>query len=286
MRPDLVRVADGPLEVELLPAIGGRLHRLRAFGRDLLRTPDDPVEHARDPFYWGGFVMAPFCNRIAAVPTAVAGRVIRMASNFRDGSAIHGQVYARPWAVGADATMTARGGADGWPWRYATSLRATVEDATLTIEQALTNLDDGPMPAGLGIHPWLRRPLEVRVDAATVVRSNTDPAAAIEPVGDELDLRSRRGLADDVDATWPDPGDPAVELRWPELGIEATLTVASSAGAAIVVASPAGLGAAAIEPQTHLPQGIARLLRGEPGAVELLAPGAVLRLTTTWRFRR
>ena len=30
---DLVRIAGGPIEVEVLPAVGARLHRLRAFGR-------------------------------------------------------------------------------------------------------------------------------------------------------------------------------------------------------------------------------------------------------------
>ena len=44
--------------------------------------------------------------------------------------------------------------------------------------------------------------------------------------------------------------------------------------------------AAAIEPQTHLPQGLGRLLRGEPGALELLAPAATLRLAMEWQFRR
>ena len=31
---DLVRIAGGPIEVEVLPAVGARLHRLRAFGQE------------------------------------------------------------------------------------------------------------------------------------------------------------------------------------------------------------------------------------------------------------
>src|SRR5512146_356766 len=77
MSGHLVRLADGPIEVELLPAIGARLPRIRAFGRDLLRTPPDPASHRREPFSWGGYVMAPWCNRIPAVPTTVGDRVIR-----------------------------------------------------------------------------------------------------------------------------------------------------------------------------------------------------------------
>lgn len=98
----MLTFADGPIEVELLPAVGARLHRLRAFGHDLLRTPDDPAEHARDPFRWGAYVMAPWCNRIAAVRTDVNGETVSVPSNFPDGTAIHGQVYDARWDVEAD----------------------------------------------------------------------------------------------------------------------------------------------------------------------------------------
>jgi galactose mutarotase-like enzyme len=37
-----LRLQEGPIEVVVVPEAGARLHRLRAFGEDLLRTPDDP----------------------------------------------------------------------------------------------------------------------------------------------------------------------------------------------------------------------------------------------------
>jgi aldose 1-epimerase len=286
MGVDILPIRGGEIEVELLPALGARLHRLRVFGVDLLRTPDDVETHRRDPFYWGGYVMAPWCNRIETAPTGVAGHEVRLAANFPDGSAIHGQVFLAPWTHLADGRLIARGGGNGWPWPYEVELRVAAADTQLHVDIALTNLADSPMPAGLGVHPWFLRPLEVQVAAPTVVASNTDPSATIEAVSGDLDLRVRRPIPDDIDAAWPDPGDPAVELRWPAVGIEATLRMRSSAGSAIVAASPWDLGAAAIEPQTHLPQGLGRLLRGEPGALELLAPGATLWLATEWQFRR
>jgi aldose 1-epimerase len=286
MAIEVVALRGGEIEVELLPAFGARLHRLRVFGIDLLRTPDDVETHRRDPFYWGGYVMAPWCNRIAAAPTGVAGHEVRLASNFPDGSAIHGQVFLAPWSRPADERFVTRGGGSGWPWPYEVELQVAVAEAHLRVDLALTNLADGPMPAGLGLHPWFLHPLEVRVAAPSVVASNTDPEAAVETVSGDLDFRVLRPIADGIDATWPDPDDPAVELRWPGSAIGATLRMRSSAGSAIVAASPPRLGAAAIEPQTHLPHGLARLRRGEPGALELLAPGATLRLATEWQFRR
>jgi aldose 1-epimerase len=286
MTDTVLTVADGPISVELLPGLGARLHRLRAFGHDLLRTPDDPATHRSDPFMWGGYVMAPWCNRIAATPMRIEGQVVGLASNFADGSAIHGQVYAMPWQARPDGTLWVRGGGDGWPWPYRATLRVTIADAVLGIEQSLTNLAATPMPAGLGLHPWFRRPLEVRINAGGVLPSNTDPTATVVPVSASLDLRAMRALPDDVDAAWLDPGDPAVELLWPALGVTASLRVRSDAGRCIVVASPGDVEAVAIEPQTHLPQGLRRMLAGEYGGMTLLAPGATLRLASTLAFAR
>lgn len=284
--PEVVTLADGPIEVELLPEIGARLHRLRAFGHDLLRSPDDPDDHRRDPVRWGGYVMAPWCNRIAVGPTGVLGRVVDLPPNFTDGTAIHGQVFDAAWDRVDDDMFRIQGGGDGWPWRYEASLRVTFEETVLLIDLSLTNLDDGPMPAGIGLHPWFRRPAEVRINAPSGIRSNTDPEAAVEPVAGPWDLRALRSMPDDLDAAWANPGDPAVELRWPDLGVTATLRAASDAGVWIAAASPAGLDAVALEPQTHAPYGLRRLQHGEAGGIHRLAPGATLRLTTALAFGR
>jgi Galactose mutarotase and related enzymes len=278
-RLNRLTIADGPIHVEVLPEVGARLHRLRAFGQDLLRTPDDPAEYARDPFSWGAYVMAPWCNRISAAPTAVAGQVVHLASNFPDGSAIHGQVYDTPWHQRMDGTLWVQGGDDRWPWPYEATLGVSIEDAVLTIDQSLTNLAETPMPAGIGVHPWFRRPLDVRINAPIVLRSNTDPDATVEPVSGPWDLRAMRPMPADLDAAWLAPGDPAVELRWPELSVRATLRARSDAGLCIVAASPSSLDAVAIEPQTHAPHGLRRFLNGEAGGLHSLAPGTTLRLT-------
>ncbi|HEY9505105.1 MAG TPA: hypothetical protein VIQ27_03955 [Gemmatimonadales bacterium] len=281
---DLLKIGGGPIEVELLPAVGARLHRLRAFGHDILRTPDDPAEHRRDPFAWGAYVMAPWCNRIATGPTQVGDRTVDLPPNFPDGSAIHGQVSDVPWGQRADGLLAVRGGGDGWPWRYETTIRVTVHGSTLLIRQSLTNRSDGPMPGGLGLHPWFRRPLEVRLHASQVLRSNLDPAAMLEPISERWDLRQMQPIPDDLDGTWGRLGHPAVELRWPEVRVRAALRVRSDAGMWIAVASPADLDGVAIEPQTHLPQGLRRYLASKPGRLHPMAPGATITLTTELAF--
>src|SRR3954463_8009098 len=89
--------ASREVEVVVLPELGARLHRLRFRGVDLLRTPDDVAQHQREPFFYGAYVMAPWCNRLAPGPLDVAARTVDLPTNFSDGSAIHGQVYLAPW---------------------------------------------------------------------------------------------------------------------------------------------------------------------------------------------
>jgi aldose 1-epimerase len=284
MSAGIVRIAKGRIEVELLPEIGGRLHRLTVDGKDLLRTPDDPSAHLREPFRWGAYVMAPWCNRIAAAPTPIDGQVVDVLSNFSDGTAIHGQVYAAPWQLRADGTLEIRGGGDGWPWQYQVTMRIAIEEGSLAIDQTVTNLADTPMPAGIGLHPWFRRPLDVRVNAGDVIRSNLDADARVEPVSAAWDLRAIGPMPDDLDAAWHGTSDPAVELRWPDLGVRAMLRSQSEADVWVVAASPSSLDAVAIEPQTHAPHGLHRLLGAGPGGLQLLAPGASLRLAIAMAF--
>jgi galactose mutarotase-like enzyme len=85
------------LEVTALPGVGCRLHRVRAFGVDLLRTPETPARHAEEPFFWGAYVMAPWTNRADPGPMTIAGRRVDLVPNFPDGTAIHGLVADGSW---------------------------------------------------------------------------------------------------------------------------------------------------------------------------------------------
>ncbi len=276
-------VGSSDIEVVLLPELGARLHRLRVRGRDLLRTPADISEHARDPFFWGGYVMAPWCGRLAPGAILVGGRVVNLSPNFPDGSAIHGQVYAAPWRQIGDGAFAIDAGGDGWPWRYRAEVAVTARAMSLSIVLRLTNLDDAPMPGGIGLHPWFPLPVEVAIHSDAVYASNSDTSPVPQGVSGDLDLRRRQRMAQGVDATWPGPADPPLELFWLEHGLRAAVR-APSATLHIAAAYAAERGAIATEPQTHAPQGLRRLLDGEPGALTLIAPGAAIELPITFEF--
>jgi aldose 1-epimerase len=282
---DEVVIADGPLEAVVLPEAGARLHRLRAFGHDVLLTPDDPATHLGDPFFWGAYVMAPWCNRIEARPTQVGAHQIDLPSNFPDGSAIHGQVYARPWDRRADGSFGVSGGGDGWPWTYEMRMDVEIDGGTLQIDLLLTNTSADPMPAGIGIHPWFRRPLRTAIHADSFFADNLATETRPKPVAGPFDLRKIGVMADDLDGAWTDLGDPPVALRWDDLGLAMTMRT-TPAAPYIVAASPSRVDAIAVEPQTHAPQGARRLLGGEPGGLAMLPPGEALRMRIELAFEQ
>jgi aldose 1-epimerase len=280
-----VRIGGEPLEVVVLPGLGARLHRLRAFGHDLLLSPDDPTKYFGDPFMWGSYVMAPWCNRLEPTPTEVGGRTVALGVNFVDGTAIHGQVYLRPWAIEAPGSFVVAGGGDGWPWRYEVRQQVTVVGTDLRVALALTNLDDTPMPAGIGLHPWFLKPIDVAIRGQSVYLSNLDTSARPIAVSGTSDLRVVARMADGLDGTWANVTGIPVELRWPDLGIRAEMRV-ESPSLCIVAASPGGSPAVAVEPETHAPQGLRRLLRSEPDALTMLPPGERLELLMVLAFER
>ena len=231
--------------------------------------------------------MAPWCNRIEAGPVLLGRRRIALGSNFPDGTAIHGQVYARPWETQRDGTLLVRGGGDGWPWPYEVSLRIEVVDRSVRLELSLVNRAEDPMPAGLGIHPWFRRPVLVAIRGHAVYPSNTapEPPAEPEPVHGRFDLREVGVMSPDLDATWADLAEPPVELRWPDVAVRATMRF-SAPTRYVVAASPGDVDAIAVEPETHAPQGLRRLLDGRPGGLTMLAPGQRLVLGVELAFER
>jgi aldose 1-epimerase len=227
--------------------------------------------------------MAPWCNRIAPGPVRMGDRTIDVAANFRDGSAIHGQVYERPWDVVGDGAFRIEAGRDGWPWRYQTWFRVALNGRRLLVSQGLRNLDESPMPAGIGLHPWFVAQPLIAIHASHAYASNSDSSPTPAPVGAATDLRKIGPMERGLDATWAGLDDPAVELAWPALGLRATMR--SDAGTLhVTAANPTDLEALAVEPQTHAPQGLRRLLRGEPGALAMLAPGDELKQNIELRF--
>jgi aldose 1-epimerase len=240
-----------------------------------MRTPATLDLHQTETFFWGGYVMAPWCNRVGTEALQFGGRTIKLAPNFSDGTAIHGQVYASAWSQASDDTFATEAGGDGWPWRYRVEHTLAVDGLTLRQALRLANVDDADMPAGVGLHPWFDGSPQVRFAADSTYGSNADPGAGPVAVSGVHDMRVMRELSAGIDSTWTALSQPPVELAWPALGLRAQMRTDASH---IVAAHALDRGAIAVEPQTHAPQGLRRLVLGQPGALAVLEPGSTLEL--------
>jgi galactose mutarotase-like enzyme len=127
--------------------------------------------------------------------------------------------------------------------------------------------------------------VDVAIRATRVHRSNQDSSPQPEPVSGDHDRRELGPLAVGVDATWTDLETPPIRLAWPRHGVRAEIQTSTSVRY-VVAARLAGVDATAVEPETHAPAGLRRLLRGEPGGLELVPPGETLELTVRIRFSR
>jgi aldose 1-epimerase len=281
-----LRWTSDALEVVVLPGLGCRLHRLRAWGVDLVHHPDDAARHRDRPFEWGAHIMAPWTNRTRAGEKHVAGRTVDLPANFPDGTAIHGQVYLAEWERTAESAFAIRRNGSGWPWPYEASVAFEIAGPALTVALRLTNRGETPMPGGIGLHPWFRAPVQVGVSARRVLPRNDDPGADQRAVTDALRLRQDRPLPQDLDATWIDVEPREVRLRWPSEGIDGKLRLQAAAGVHVAVASPPPPVAVAVEPVTHLPWALDHGAGDRSGGMPLLAAGGTLELAVTLELGR
>ncbi len=281
---EVVALNGERIGLEILPRVGARIHRLRFDGHDVLRTPSDLTRHFDDPWFWGSYPMAPWCNRLRPGRTELAGRTVDLRANFPDGTAIHGQVDQAAWERAGDGSFRIRaGGDDAWPWPYAVEQVFAIDGSHLVYALRLTNLADEPMPAGIGIHPWFAKPLEVRFQAAATYPDNLATEPHPIAVSGAFDRRRLERMPDDLDATWTDLGEPPIELAWPGAGIRCAITF-EAPNRVVTAASPVALDGVAIEPATQAPDGIRRLLRDEGDGLTLLPAGAVLELQVRFAF--
>lgn len=281
------KLTSDALELEFLPEAGGRMHRLRAFEQDVLRTPPRPEAHLTDPFYWGAFPLVPWSNRVSEGRIDFDRRAARVPCN--DGRfAIHGETFLRPWELVAPGALVCTGGAGAFPWPYTAELRYTLDGAALTITLAITNSGASDLPAGLGIHPWfdasdgllVALPAELAYPLANHV-----PAGEPRPVRDRLNRRALSPVPWGTDDLWTGLTEQAIELAWPTRGLRARFAF-TDAATHVVMAAFAQQQAIAIEPVTHAIDGFRLLAGGRRGAVAVLTPGATLAVAYTLAFAR
>jgi len=193
------------------------------------------------PSLLGCFNMAPWANRIASAQFAFNAETIKLRPTSDDGSAMHGDVRARAFAILDRSPVSARFAFDSkaaanlnWPWSFQVISRYEIDGPTLIIALEVINTDSKPMPAGCGIHPYFMRELWAAGENPLL----TAPVAAEYPLlkgvptGPATPTDRSRALAAEaplstkaIDTVFGGFGGKAT-LRWP--GSNVTLTMQAS----------------------------------------------------------
>jgi NAD(P)-dependent dehydrogenase (short-subunit alcohol dehydrogenase family) len=163
-------LASGPWTAEISPQIGGAILALAHDGAPVLRPTPDAVVEARDVRHSACYPLIPYANRIANGRFSFAGEEHQLAPNFPGPHTLHGVGWRRAWrTLRTDGSSCAIAlehrpvGDEAADWPFAFDARQVFElgEHGLTVRMAITNADDRPAPAGLGLHAFFpRRPGE------------------------------------------------------------------------------------------------------------------------------
>lgn len=256
-------LAAGDWRATLLPGLGGAVGSLVFKGQSVLRpTPPE----ASDVLQTACFPLVPYANRIAHGRFDWDGKVVQLLVPPRFAPhAIHGVGWQCAWQVGeasdnaAVLSLEAGGDAD-WPWRFRAEQRISLTEDGLGIDLRLINCDEAPMPAGLGLHPylllgaggWLRLATQkVWLSDETLIPLRTAHPSAVCDFAQGTRLPART-LVDHCYEGWD--GSALLQTAGH------TVTVKANSAQLHIYVPPEG-GFCCVEPVTHRPDA----LNAEPG---------------------
>lgn len=180
-------LSNGQIEMGVMPKLGAALsffkYKHNNEFRDVMR-PYEETPKGHDSNNASMFVMMPYCSRIRGGSFVYWG-ITRKVSKNQQGIAdpIHGDGWKSEWEVVSqtDTRLELKLLHDkdkgGFPFSYEGTIIYELIENRFQITLSVKNLNQLPMPCGLGIHPFFVKTKEVELDFSTqVVWSNeADP---------------------------------------------------------------------------------------------------------------
>lgn len=214
-----IRLQAGDLAVELAPTVGGSVSAFTLAGTPVFRESPADLRDANDS---GCYPLVPFSNRVRDGRFSFSGRNIQLSPNLLPQKhPLHGQGWRSAWRVEASdearATLVFDHPPGEWPWSYQARQLFDLDDRGLTVRLHLGNTDAGPMPCGLGLHPWFPADADTVLDTAVSQVWTTDDEilpVRREPASGRYDLRARRINGAGLDNGF-EGWSGSAELRWP-----------------------------------------------------------------------
>jgi aldose 1-epimerase len=252
-----VTLSAGNLRLELSPSVGGSISGFEWVDGDqprpILRKCNSPLEKVLDA---GCFPLVPYVNRIRGGTFSFRGREVHLTPNMAgDPSPLHGQGWLGEWTVerhderSAALRFTHEPGE--WPWPYEAQQQFLLDERGLTIALTCRNTGSGPMPCGLGQHPYFPCGGETRIETQVMTVWTIDehvlPVEQVPATG-RFDLADRLVCGQDLDHGFGGWGGEA-RMSDPDWPFE--LRLSSPDARFFQLYSPAGGGIFVAEPVSH-----------------------------------
>ena len=200
---------SGKLKLTLNPSVGGSISRFEWVNdatcrQPLLRGCNNGAANVLDA---ASFPLVPFVNRIRGSRFTFRGREVMLTPNMAgDPSVLHGQGWLGPWSVvgsgDAEAELLFEHAVGEWPWSYEARQHFMLGEGGLAVRLSCLNTSAGPMPCGLGQHPYFHCGPDTRLDTAVTHAWEIDeqvlPVGTV-PAEGRFDLRGRAVCGQDLD---------------------------------------------------------------------------------------
>jgi len=287
MMPTLLELKDELTHLTLAPELGASIVNwtVRSTGQPLLRHSDADALNTGLPGKLGCFPLIPWSNRIAEGGFDCPDGWLALTPNsLTDPLPIHGSAWQQPWDVVAQSEDEVILQLDSaMPFAYRARQRLHLSEGKLSIELQVTHLAEKPAWYGLGLHPYLPRTANTRLQAPARHVWLCDEAklptvlSALPLEWDFQQLKSLpEALVDNGFCEW----DGHCLIRQPDLGHELQCRVTGSDY--YLLYCPVGLDFFCIEPVSHPVN--AHHLPGRPG-LRLLEQGQSTGLGFTLQYR-
>jgi aldose 1-epimerase len=287
--PDLITLQNDHWQAGILPGTGASI----AFGRvwkdgawlDLLR-PTAEADYGNSS-KCASFLMLPWCNRIKDGLLRFDGQTYPLRTTKDDGTARHGDVRGRAWKIEsqtATAIHMSLRSVDfpdmNWPFAFEAEVAYALDEADFVWTVSLKNVDQRPIPAGFGHHPYFIRPagdeplLTVPCDTQFELVDFMAVAAPV-PAQSAVDFRAPRLIGAEAINHVLSGRTSAVagRLQYPAAGVRLSIK-ADALFEQVIIYTPPGEEAVAVEPMTNVNDGFNLYAAGIPGSgVFVLEPG-------------
>lgn len=209
-----ITAPDTGATAKLLPEYGFNCFSFQAMlagqPQEILWTQEGFETGTKPPSHSGIPILFPFPGRLKGTKFVYQGKVYLQEPADGLGNPLHGFALNRPWEVTekSDNHVVGRFHAskvdpeilNHWPSDFLLRVSYHLEGNTLSSTIQVENPSDGPLPCGLGTHPYFRLPLGSQQSAdECVIQVPTQQyweLAEMLPTGNKLPAAGNHGLAD------------------------------------------------------------------------------------------